>query len=195
MLPKSVTVEQIDRIAGIPVNRVGSTIQFTAGLMVDADGCPCAYHPDPSKGLEYLANAGYPNHPEWYKDILVCDLFGKPVVQGLSDPAPGYFISATALQYAQYGKRDPRRYVNACTVPFVVLPSVYIHWPGVKLGAKGTVRNAVAGQHVDVIFADVGPRAQIGEASIATAAALGVDSDPKHGGSSRLQFEYTIQLS
>lgn len=43
----------------------------TSHKAVDADGAPNAYHPK-NKGLDYLANAGYPNK-SWWRSVLVED--------------------------------------------------------------------------------------------------------------------------
>jgi len=42
------------------------------------------------------------------------------------------------------------------------------------------------------IFADLGPRAHIGEASMATAANLGIPNSPKHGGVSSKSVIYIV---
>src|SRR5262249_26952383 len=75
---------------------------YTAGLAIDADGAFRAYNPHDVLGLDSLAHAGHPGN--WW--ALVTDNgrpSGHPVVQGNSDPAPGFYVSATALY-------DPRRH-------------------------------------------------------------------------------------
>src|ERR1700712_2238445 len=63
---------------------------FTGAFMIDADGSPRAYHKDDKKALDYLSNGGEPGN--WW--ALVTDTHepsGTPLVQGPSDPAPGYY--------------------------------------------------------------------------------------------------------
>src|SRR5262252_6322375 len=69
---------------------------YKAGLNVDADGSPHAYHPDGISGLDYLGNAGRPGH--WW--ALVTDdgkPSGNPIIQTANDPAPGFYVSTTSL--------------------------------------------------------------------------------------------------
>ena len=88
-------------------------------MTICADGAPKAYHADNSKALDFLGNAGHPGN--WW--AIVTDNGrpdGKPVVQGAGDPAPGYYVSMTAMPNPQFPLRDPRRYVDATTIPYVV---------------------------------------------------------------------------
>src|SRR5258708_1149439 len=66
-----------------------------SNLMIDADGSPFAYAPADSglPALDYLGNAGHPGR--WYG--IACDKKGVPYVQTVGDPAPGYYVSTTAL--------------------------------------------------------------------------------------------------
>jgi len=153
---------------------------FEAGMAIDADGAPDAYHPD-DIGRDYLANAGYPGN--WW--ALVTDngrSDGNPIVQGPDDPAPGYYVSMTALEDRTKAVSDPRRYVNSNEIPFLVLP--FDQRGGARLGDFGVVVNRANGALSYVIFADLGPRDHIGEGSIALAEALGINSDPRRGGAS-----------
>jgi hypothetical protein len=56
-----------------------------AGMSIDADGSPHAYHKDNTKALDYLANAGKPGN--WW--ALATDngkSDGNPLVQSAEDP-------------------------------------------------------------------------------------------------------------
>src|ERR1700676_2054280 len=69
---------------------------YKAGLAVDADGAFRAYHPDNRLGLDTIEHAGRPGN--WW--ALATDTgrpSGRPVVQRKGDPAPGYYVSMTAL--------------------------------------------------------------------------------------------------
>jgi hypothetical protein len=156
-----------------------SAFFYEAGMMIDADGGYHAYNPDNKSGLDYLANAGKPGN--WW--ALVTDNgkpSGNPVVQSSSDPAPGFYISTTSLEDSSVDREDPRRYVNAESINFFVLPGKL--GLGAKLGDFGVIIRPDQSDYDYAIYADVGPANKIGEASIALAAALGIPSSPKTGG-------------
>jgi hypothetical protein len=156
-----------------------SAVFYEAGMMIDADGAHHAYHPDGRSGLDFLGNAGRPGN--WW--ALVTDngqANGSPVKQTADDPAPGFFVSTTSLQDASRGRKDPRRYVDAESINFIVLPSNLNL--GAKLGDFAVVLRPDRAVHSYAVYGDVGPANQIGEASIALAKALGVPSNPKSGG-------------
>ncbi|MBV8417995.1 MAG: hypothetical protein JO251_22590 [Verrucomicrobia bacterium] len=152
---------------------------YKAGLNIDADGSPHAYHPDGTSGLDSLGNAGRPGN--WW--ALVTDNgkpSGSPIIQTSNDPAPGFYVSTTSLQNASFDRKDPRRYANSEAINFIVLPG------GLNLGAKlgdyAVVIRPETGAIAYAIYADVGPAGKIGEGSIALANALGVPSSAKTGG-------------
>jgi Fungal chitosanase of glycosyl hydrolase group 75 len=156
-----------------------SAFFYESGIMIDADGAYHAYHPDGKSGLDYLGNAGRPGN--WW--ALVTNNgqpSGNPVVQTDNDPAPGFYVSTTSLQDANCDREDPRRYVNAEAVNFIVLPGRSNL--GVSLGDFCVVIRPRTGASAYAVYADVGPANKIGEASIALADALGIPSSPKDGG-------------
>jgi len=167
-------------------------VVFTADADIDADGSPRAYDPIGDKGLDALANAGHKGN--WWS--LVTDTGypdGDPVIQSSSDPAPGFYISTTSYQWSQFGRLDPLRYVDAGTVPFIVVEG-YIRRraKGVVLGCRARVTNEKNGMFVDAVVADLGPLTKIGELSIAAAKAIGVDSDARTGGESEHVITYEL---
>jgi hypothetical protein len=96
----------------------------THRMDVDVDGAPTAYGPRGKKTLDYLKNAhtmGDPRAP--IVGYLLEDAPPhRPVVQGRDDPAPGYYVSQTAFEdEAVANEHDPRRYVDATTINYVVL--------------------------------------------------------------------------
>ena len=153
-----------------------SPLLFVSHFAVDADGAPRAYHPDDT-GLDALDNAGGPGH--W--QALVTDDDGTPVIQRDGDPAPGYFVSTTALEdFSVTNVRDPDRYVDSTRVPYIALPPQVLKHA--RLGDIAMVINLNNGRSSGAIIADVGPRSRIGEGSIALARELGIDPDARHGG-------------
>lgn len=156
-----------------------SAFFYESGMEIDADGAYHAYSPDNKSGLDYLANAGHPGN--WW--ALVTNSGqpnGGPLVQTDTDPAPGLYISTTSLEDPNCDRKDPRRYVNAEAVNFIVLPNRL--GLGAKLGDFAVVMRPATGAYDYAVYADVGPASKIGEGSIALAAALGVPSNPKTGG-------------
>lgn len=151
-----------------------------AGMAIDADGSPRAYGPDDS-GLEYNKNGGPPDNPYGYE---LNHQTGRPFVQG--DDAPmarsetiGFWVSATTYENREYAANDPMRYLDSEFVRYVVVPSSFRrHVRGIVLGCKATVE--FNGKTVNAVVGDIGP--DFGEASIATAEALGIQSNPRHGG-------------
>jgi hypothetical protein len=160
-------------------------------MVIDADGAARAYHPD-DVGLDRLANAGAPEN--WW--ALATDDAGQPFVQGEGDPAPGYYVSTTSLIDAARTPRDPRRYVDAASVPYVALPAPFRDALGCALGDLAWVeRTALDGavHRSAAVFADVSPpSAPLGEGSIALAERLGIPSDPRSGGTFRVSVRYVL---
>jgi hypothetical protein len=180
--PPACAKDLVTELVGTTVWRLpgGKAIGFKAGMAIDADGAPKAYHKDDAKALDALANAG--KDGKWW--ALVTDSGkeeGKPMVQGPGDPAPGYYVSKTALFDRTKPARSPARYVDASRIPYVALPPEAKEW-GAELGDFAVVMNAKNGRIAFAIVADVGPPAKLGEGSIALADAVGIASSPGNGG-------------
>jgi hypothetical protein len=166
----------------IPIWRMSgdSAFFYEAGMTIDADGAPNAYHPD-NTGLDDLSNAGSPGNWEG----LAKDADGEPFVQGPNDPFPGYYVSATALADRTKPVNDPTRYVDASKIPFIVLPGAMARQIGARPGDFAVVFNPRNGKSSYAIFGDVGPPDRIGEGSVALAENLGIRSDARNGGARR----------
>lgn len=150
-------------------------------MAIDADGAFRAYHPDNRLGLDTIEHAGTPGN--WW--ALATDTgktSGHPVVQRSDDPAPGYYVSMTSLFDANIpNESDPRRFVDAANIPYVVLPPV--GFKHAKLGDFASVINLQNGKVAGAIVADESaPDLKMGEGSIALANALDIDSNPRSGG-------------
>jgi Fungal chitosanase of glycosyl hydrolase group 75 len=151
---------------------------FRAGMSIDADGSPHAYHPN-DIGLDNLHNAGDPD--DWYGIAVGAD--NIPYVQSLQDPAPGYYVSPTSLCDPSKSESDPARYVNSEVVSYIALPAKLVG-NNTKLGDFCMVINTVNQSMAGAIVADCGGNSHIGEGSIALAQKLGIDDSPKQGGCS-----------
>jgi hypothetical protein len=165
-------------VPGVP-KVINGAVVFVSGAAIDADGDYRAYSPKGSglPALDYLANAGKPGN--YYG--LVC-VNGEPVVQGTSDPAPGYYVSPTALSDHFKKEIDPKRYLNSSEVPYIAIPPD-ARPLGVHLGDVCVVfhKDFFCG----AIVGDVGPRGKFGEISIKLAENLSIPSSPKNGGVGR----------
>lgn len=154
---------------------------FKSGLAVDADGAFRAYHPNNSLGLDSIEHAGRPGN--WW--ALATDTgmpTGHPVLQTAKDPAPGYYVSMTSLFDSENpNERDPHRFVDSASIPYVVLaPMGFKH---IKLGDLAMVINLHNRERSAAIVADESaPDLPMGEGSMALANALGIDSNPRTGG-------------
>ncbi|MEA3188799.1 MAG: hypothetical protein QOD99_2629 [Chthoniobacter sp.] len=163
-------------------------VEFTADADIDADGAARAYNPQ-NTGLDDLRNAR--NGSEWCG--LALDSHGRPFIQGPDDPAPGFYISTSALKMPGFANGDPRREVDAEHVPFIVVsPLIRTRAAGVVLGCKARVTNLRNGRSVEAVVADIGPRTKIGELSIAAAKAIGVPSSPRNGGEEECVIKYEL---
>jgi hypothetical protein len=155
---------------------IRGVLLWQSGMSIDGDGSPRCYHPDSSRGLDRLANAG--GGGTWWG--IVCNDQDQPIVQGPNDPAPGYFVSATALVDSSRPTHDPARYVDSETVPYVVISQSFLPRYAVRLGDVAMVIYQT--REVGAVVADIGPRNHYGEGSIALADALGIPSSPRAGG-------------
>lgn len=177
------------------INSDGSYSTRAAGMMIDADGANGqtslpVYAPKGMASLDYLANAGGPGN--WYG--VVTDngkASGRPVIQKSSHPSPGAYVSATSYEYPGFSRGDPSRYVDSNNIIYIVLPG---HWraeaKGVVLGCHAAVVDAKTKKVCYGVVADFGPKAKLGEASIACARFFGISSSPKNGGTDEKRFIY-----
>ena len=160
----------IFQIEGLPITC------FKAGMAIDADGSPRAYHPD-NTGLDDLKHGGYPGN--WWGIATSNELTtGEPLLQKLSDPFPGFYVSTTSLIDERFEYNNPLRYVNAEEIPYFVLPDHFS--PTIRLGDIAWIYNLHNALHSFAVFADVGP--DVGEGSMCLAKKLGIDNDPRYGG-------------
>lgn len=171
------------KIGGVELTLIDGVLRWSSGLAIDADGAPRAYAPSESglSVLDHLANAGHPGN-WWGLATDTGSRDGRPVIQGAGDPAPGYYVSTTALVDRAYPPASQRRYVDSSTVPYLAIPPE-LRVAGVKLG--DVARVSYRDQWCEAIVADIGPRGKVGEGSIALANALGINGSPKHGGVGR----------
>ncbi|MBR8279065.1 glycoside hydrolase family 75 protein [Burkholderia vietnamiensis] len=163
-------------------------VYYTADADIDADGAngqndaQAAYMVG-DQGSELLANGGMRMEGtkvvcahEWARSIVLLDADNEPKV------FPGGVIASTTwYRNRALPASDPASYVDAQTIPYVVVPPLVVTSViGVVRGCKARV--TWQGISVDCVVADLGPTNRIGEISIAAADALGMNSSPRNGG-------------
>lgn len=167
---------------------VDGRVFFTADMDIDADGANGQSGGRPAYmvndiGTEALANGGMKMQGgkvvcahDWARDIVILGADNQPRV------FPGGVIaSCTWYRYPGKAIDDPTAYVDSETVPYIVVPPLIIQkTSGIVRGSK--CRVTFAGRSVWGVVADKGPRAKIGEASIAAARAIGIPESPRRGG-------------
>lgn len=112
----------------------------------------------------------------WKADMDIdCDGQSGPRCNPTTDP---WFQSSTAFQ------QSDGRYLNAETLPFIVVPAPSRIWDFRAHGVRGGSVAAVVhkGRIQYAVVGDIGPQDTIGEASYATAKGLGIRADPHAGG-------------
>lgn len=173
-------------------------VHFIADADIDADGAngqcggPAAYRTDDS-GTEALANGGMKivggkvvcAHA-WARSIVILDSDNQPKV------FPGGVIaSMTWYRHPGVPASDPNAYVDAETVPYIVVPPLIIQkTAGIVRGCRARV--SYDGRSVDCVVGDRGPATKIGELSIAASRALGIPSSPRNGGRSKPDVSYEL---
>lgn len=175
-------------------------VEFLGDADIDADGANgqngarAAYRAD-DRGTEALANGGMGIRggrvvfiESWGKDIAITTDEGMPLV--LSN---GNIPTKTAYRFPDRGTKDPEAYVDAETVPYIVVPPIVCQRAhGVVLGCMAEARNMRTGQSVECVVADIGPRTKTGEVSMAAARALGIPSSPRNGGTNDPIVRYRL---
>ena len=137
-----------------------TALEMQTRMEVDVDGAPNAYGPKGKKTLDILAHAYSPKVPGKPRELVGYmtddDEGKKPTIQGKDDPYPGYYVSQT--DYADIHNprmEDPRRYVNAATINYVVLGRAAIN-AGVQLGDFVTAYSCRTGKSAYAIVGDSG---------------------------------------
>lgn len=164
----------------------GLYMKWKSWATIDADGGYRTYHPK-DIGLDYLKNAKDENG----NLVGVVTKNGKPIIQGLNDPAPGYYVSSTSYQNEEYDIINPKRYLDSETIKYIVVPSHFSKIKGI-LGCKALVFNTQNEKWCEAIVGDYGPKKKIGEMSMACAQAVGLNPSPKIGGTADRIIKYTI---
>ncbi|MDW4909884.1 glycoside hydrolase family 75 protein [Streptomyces sp. ADMS] len=121
----------------------------------------------------------------WKADMDIdCDGQAGPRCNGRTDP---YFADTTAYQQSDGRQLDAER------LPFIVVPVASSIWNYRDHGIRGgSVAAVIYENRVQyAVVGDTGPHDIIGEASYATADALGIDPDP-HGGGTASGVTYIV---
>jgi hypothetical protein len=199
-LAKELTFKH-DEIGTIPIFRDPGTqaIAFASQMQVNTDGAPDSYHPD-DIGITHICNGvSVGSNCTWKPKCLtdfkqaksehfkgptkICffamatDTKGIPIIQGATDPKPGYFVSTTALHQPGENLRTPQAQLDSNNVNFAVIPGTWQRSgkPGPKLGDFGVAYRRSNGKSAFFVIGDTGPKNKLGEGSVALHQALGND--------------------
>jgi len=166
------------------------SILFLGSFTIDADGAPNAYGPD-NRGLDDIANAGSPGN--WYglaTDAQDCGPTGTPLHQSTNDPAPGFYVSTTSMTNpAVQDCRKQRNYVDSTSIPYVALPKAIAKLDKNR-GNLVVIERLSGGSPEFAVLADGAPSYGFGEGSIELATRLGLNSDPRRGGTSQREIVF-----
>lgn len=127
----------------------------------------------PENGLDRGRPVGWlvrENSPEGY-------------IQPAGAPAPGYYVSQTALVDGRFRETDPRRYFDSAALPGFVLPRHDLDPWRVQLGDVALVQ--FGDRRVWAQAFDVGPAGHMLELSIAACLALGIPDCARSGGTEK----------
>jgi hypothetical protein len=128
----------------------------THRMDVDVDGAPNAYGPPSKPTLDILLNAHSFNRADEPIVGYLTDERGRPILQGPKDPFPGYYISQTAFSDIEnQNERDPRRYVDARNINYVVRGNLAKR-RGVRVGDFVAVYSKRTHESVFAIVGDTG---------------------------------------
>ena len=130
--------------------------RLTRRMDVDVDGAPNAYGPAGKPTLDFLVNAHYLNRTNRQIVGYLVDEHNRPILQGPHDPFPGDYISQTAfVDNANQNERDPRRYVDARNINYVVRGNAAKR-RGVKVGDFVSVYSTRTHKSAFAIVGDTG---------------------------------------
>jgi hypothetical protein len=152
-----------------------TALEVQVKMEVDVDGAPNAYGPKGKPALDILEHALSPKvrgKPQEVVGYMTEYDGGPPTIQGKDDPYPGYYVSQTAfVDESVEREEDPRRYVDATKINYVVLGLAGIK-AGVQLGDFVTVYSCRTGKSAYAIVGDSGNDSGA-EGSLALVRALG----------------------
>jgi hypothetical protein len=188
---EAVTKTQIATVGSTIIYNIAgqNAFFFNAGMNVAAEGAPKAFNQNDAIALDYLSKAGQPGN--WWS-LVTNDgkPSGTPLIQPSSEPAPGYYISTTALTNSGYSAQSVWCYVNASSVPYIALPPSLAS--KARIGDFAAVINKKTGAVSYAIFADVSGEGSVGRASINAASKTGINNSPKTGGTTASDLIYIV---
>ena len=165
---------------------------------IDADGANgqfgkiAAYRAD-NKGSEALANGGMGIQrgtgkviftKSWGRDIVLLGPDGQPLVL-----PSGIIPSRTWYRRPGMRVNDPAAYLDSETELYGVVPPLLVQeTAGIVRGCR--MAATYRGTRIFGVVGDLGPRNKNGELSIAYARALGLNPDPRKGGTDKQEILY-----
>ncbi len=136
---------------------------------------------------------------------LMAQIEGEPIFE-YADGSVGYTAKAaidTDGSGPLHGDPDAQKdtslhwmgkALNADVDKYIVVPPAIIKGvKGIVLGCQALLTNSRNGRHTTAVVGDVGPRKKLGEISVATAKALGINPSPTTGGEDAHVIQYLLQ--
>ena len=151
---------------GLAINTIcnGANAITAAGARVSYDQC--------SRLISLFRDAraaGWPTsgaRMQFY-GVASTDGGARPCVQQ-EGPYSGYFVSSTSVTNPSFGICDQRRYLDALSVPFIIVPGhANFRSRGMGLRDLAVVYNPANGRMVFAVVGDQEPAAGLGEGSVA----------------------------
>ena len=148
----------------------GKGLSYTCdGVAAIENGKRVTPDSDP-KGWQQKCNAAWSN-AKMTGDYSGVAIFGfltgvnnKPLVQGEGDPLPGLaYITTTSVHIPGTQEGTQKHEVDATTIPYIVLPSLFISKYGVKPADVAVVFRRKTKKFAFAVYADGG---KLGEASV-----------------------------
>ncbi len=162
-------------------------IHYVADMSVDVDGAKHSYRLDNRKppALDDIhASAGYPDGS--WQNVLVRDPKNPHVPYVDSE---GFCVSMTSYYREDFPYTDRRRWVDAETVPYMVLPGIIRQiCVGKVLGCKARITRTTDGKFCNGVYAD-SSGSNIGEVSVVAAKVFGSQWNANNGDERKI-YEY-----
>ncbi|MFD9892242.1 glycoside hydrolase family 75 protein [Amycolatopsis sp. NPDC059027] len=183
--------------AAVTPSAVAAPLGASLGAPADASGASVQAGPSAAEllaktaGCKQISKGKYKTDEETGASIPVCDANGAVFWKADMD------IDCDGQRTAQCNEKtdccflpdtafpqSDGKPLNAAALPYIVVPQASGIWnyEASKLKGAGSCAVIYNNKVVYAVIGDTGPKSIIGEASYATAKALGINPDPKNGG-------------
>lgn len=143
-----------------------SVLFHKGSMQIDVDGSPRAYFPKNANPLRLddVSSADGESGSTTYVQGQTYNINGKKITA--TGPRPGFFVSATALQYDPSIMWNCDNFVDAEAVSYFIFP---VHRFGMRLGDAGVIIHIPTWKWTPAIFADTNNATRVSEVSLKAA--------------------------